>query len=89
MSTRIRTYTYRVTCPLPKTKKGEPRKFVSYIYGMTDQTAAKNEWFAVRLAGARKNGLRGKEAKLRETLPLVVERVTIAGDARLSAALGK
>jgi hypothetical protein len=89
MSERIRLYTFKVTCPLPKTRKGEPRIFTSYIYGMTDQGAARAEWFKTRLRGAKKNGLRGKEAKLRDSLALTIERVTINGDPRLAAAFAK
>lgn len=89
MSERIRTYTYRVICPLPATKQGEPRLFVSYIYGVSTIEAAKDEWFKTRLAGAKKNGIRGKNENLRKNLRISVERVTRSNDERIASVFTK
>lgn len=86
---RVRTYTYRVTCPLPPTKLGEPRMFVSYVYNVPTIEAAKDEWFNTRLAGAKKNGIRGKNENLRKNLKLTVERVTRSNDERIASMLAK
>jgi len=89
MPERIRLYTYRVTCPLPSTKKGEKRVFTSYVYEQPDMGSAREEWFQTRLLGAKKNGLKGKESKLRERLTLTIERVTRTNDSRIAEIFGK
>jgi len=86
---RIRTYTFRVVCPLPRSRDGEPKTMVSYIYGQKDQESARKVWFQNHLVTAKKNGLRGKDEQLQQTLKLEIERVTITGDPRLAEAFAK
>lgn len=78
MSTRIRTYTFKVLCPLPATRQGEPRALTSFVYGATTKEDARAKWFATNLVTARKNGVRGNTENLQKRLQLHIERVNLS-----------
>lgn len=69
---RVRTYTYKVTCPLPPTKAGEARHFTAFVYGAMNIDQAYDLFVVQHLDMAKRNGLRDKKR-----LPLKIERVKI------------
>jgi hypothetical protein len=78
MTTRIRTYTFKVSCPLPNTRQGETRALTSFVYGATTMEDARAKWFANNLSTARKHGVRGQTENLQKRLPLTIERVNLS-----------
>lgn len=64
---RIRTYTFKIDCPLAPTKAGEARKLTTFVYGVKTIGEAKGRF---DIKAARHQGARGSKAKILKSLKI-------------------